>query len=99
MPKTMFRLPLTDKGDRSLENNLISLLGLKFNKTINKNEILIFEVLVHIRIYCELKILFGMQAEIHNLSTMMEVTMFDGVLIRKLANDLIVNEDYSVIGL
>lgn len=77
-----------------MEDYLINLLGFK-TKNTTKKEILILEIIIHFYIFQNLYNFFN--EELKEID--MEGRMFDGEIIRRLANDLISSDDYSLAGL
>lgn len=78
-----------------MENHLINVLGLKI-KNLTQKELTLIEIYIYNYIFKDLYSCFNY--ELKN-SDIKEHGMFDGLVIKKLANDLILNQDYSISGL
>src|SRR3990167_10115647 len=81
-----------------METMLINALGLNFGKSFTKKEVMILEMVVHVNLCQGLKDYFKREFYLNNFETM-EDGMLECSMIRRLANDLLSNEDYSLSGL
>jgi len=81
-------------------NSLSNIMGLNKNKNSSIKERLILETIVFKHLCGELKKHFMNELDGCNKNLIkMEMDMADGVMIHKLVNDLLLNNDYSISGL
>ena len=81
-----------------METMLINSLGLRLGRSFTKQEIIILEMVIHVNVCRELKEYFKPEFSMNDFKKM-EDGMLEGSIIRRLVQDLLMNEDYSLSGL